>query len=399
MNIPKYESRAGVFFPVSEIVKGHKIQRIDNTDAEEWIAYTKILESNGYILYEANEIPAGIIKTYNKNMFYAYKRDNCILFVSWMALCHRVYIVSTENDIIPSSKRFADITTYKTNPVVVQCKLSKGYVYVVKLRDGSVVLIDGDRKDENDTKVLYNYLKENALTDGKIKIDTWMFTHPDNDHIVLATEFMKNYSNQVEISAFAYQFTDCDKMQYTHKPPSVIKKDITAFENNICKYYSDALIYTLHTGQKFCFSGAEIEVLLTADMLYPYSYISANDTSAVLRVIFENGKKVMFLGDCMQYSCRELAHIYGGYLKSDVMQVAHHGLIGGDLGLYKLIDPEICLWSTSAERFMGALETEKYHWCIGEGGCDYNKWIRDDSIRKRKHYHLGETAVIDICKL
>ena len=103
----------------------------------------------------------------------------------------------------------------------------------------------------------------------------------------------------------------------------------------------------------------------------------------------------MFLGDCMQYLCRQIAYIYGDYLKSDVLQVTHHGLIGGEIGLYKYIDPEVCLWSTSEKRFLGILEGQKYQWCIGEGGCDFNRWLRDDSVRVRKHYHLGETAVIN----
>ena len=91
-----------------------------------------------------------------------------------------------------------------------------------------------------------------------------MFTHPDLDHISLATEFVKNYASQVEISAFAYQFLDCDEVQYEYIPSAVIKKDITAFEENIKTYYPKTPVYTLHAGQKFYFAGAEIEILLTA---------------------------------------------------------------------------------------------------------------------------------------
>ena len=58
MNIPKYETLSGEFSPISKIIKEHKIQRVNNTTAEECIAYTKLLENNGYILYEANAIPA-----------------------------------------------------------------------------------------------------------------------------------------------------------------------------------------------------------------------------------------------------------------------------------------------------------------------------------------------------
>lgn len=392
MNIPEYKSLSGEFSPVSDIVKGQKILRIDNTTAQECIAYTKVLEDNGYALYEANEFPA--VK--DKNLFYAYKEENSALFLFWMAAYNRLYIVSSDTNELPSSKRFEDVTNYETNPEVVQLKLSQGYVWTIKMCDGSIVLIDGDLRDDKDTKELYNYLKENAKPDEKVRIDMWIFTHPDVDHISLAPEFLKDYGEKVEISAFTYQFLDCDKVQYKYIPSETIKKDVVTLEESISRYCPNTPVYTLHTGQKFYYKGAEIEILLTPDMLYPRLYSSANDASAALRVNFENGKKAIFLGDCMQFSCKELANLYGAYLKSDIMQVAHHGLIGGNLELYKLIDPEICLWSTSESRFMGTFEAEAYHYCLGEGGCDYNAWLRDDSIRKREHYHLGQVATIRI---
>ena len=392
MNIPQYKSLSGEFFPVSDIIKDHKILRIDNTTAEECIAYTKALENNGYTLYEANEIPAST----DKNLFYIYKCDNCVLSMFWIATYNRLYIATSATETLPIAKRFADITDYETNPEVVQLKLSQGYVWAIKMRDSSIVLIDGDLRDDKDTTELYNYLKENAKPDKKVRIDLWIFTHPDVDHISLTPEFLKDYGDKVEISAFAYQFLDSDKAQYTYIAPEIIQKDIVKLEENISKYCPNTPVYSLHAGQKFYYSGAEIEILFTADILYPLSYRSANDASAALRVSFENGKKAIFLGDCMKESCEELANIYGDYLKSHIMQVTHHGLLGGELGLYKLVNPEFCLWSTSESRFSGTFEAEAYHYCLGEGGCDYNAWLRDDSIRKREHYHLGETAVIQI---
>ena len=104
----------------------------------------------------------------------------------------------------------------------------------------------------------------------------------------------------------------------------------------------------------------------------------------------------MILGDCMKRECRQLAHTYGDYLKSDILQLTHHGLIGGDKELYQLIDPEICFWATRENRFDGTAGGQKYQWCLGEGGCDYNTWIRDPKIRVRRHYHQGNTTSISV---
>ncbi len=395
MYIPQYKTVAGLCLPETQIVNHHKLCCIHNTTIEECIEYTAVLEENGYTRYDAKEYPAGTDKSYNKNLFYTYVKNTTQIFVFWAAACRSVHITVAENLPLPPTEKIINKKAAKVTPNVAQCKLSKGYIYVIQLSDGSFVLIDGDKKDDDDAILLYEYLQKN--TEGKKKplIAMWMFTHPDYDHISLATEFIKDYSDKVEISAFAYQFTDGDKMQYVYIDSSKIKRDIENLENNIKLYSPGSTVYTLHTGQRYYFSGAEIEILLTADLLYPYAYTSANDTSSALRVNFNNGKTVMFLGDCMQYSCRQLAYIYGDYLKSDILQITHHGLIGGEIGLYKVIDPEICFWSISEKRFLGTLPGQKYQWCIGEGGCDYNSWIRDDSVRERKHYHLGNTATIN----
>ena len=397
MDIPKYITVAGLTLPVADIIPGHTQICVHNTNMEECSNYAKLLEENGYTRHCGREISAGSEKSYNKNLFYTYVKGCEVIFVFGMASLGVVHIVATENAPIPSVEN-TDTSEDAMTPTVIQCKLSKGMVYALQLADGSFVLMDGDKCCDEDTKALYDFLVSKTQFDSKPKVVMWMFTHPDSDHIVLATDFIKEYAKDVDILSFAYQFPDCDKMNFIYIDSQEIKRDIVALENNIKSYYPNSIVYTLHQGQVYNFKGAQIEILITADTIYPYSYTSANDVSAAWRVNFQNGKSLMFLGDCMQYLCRQLAYIYGDYLKSDILQVTHHGLVGGDIGLYKYIDPEICLWSTSEKRFLGILEGQKYQWCIGEGGCDFNKWIRDDSVRVRKHYHLGKTAEINCAK-
>ena len=204
------------------------------------------------------------------------------------------------------------------------------------------------------------------------------------------------YKDKVNVQAFAYQFPDCDKISVAIESVEEMKKDIDVLEKNIQTSYPKAEHYTLHTGQSYYFSGSEIEILWTVDDTYPADYLSFNDLSAAVRIKFDGGKNVLLLGDCMHESCRRLAHTYGDYLKSDILQVTHHGLIGGDRELYELIDPEICFWAISEERFLGIKANQRYQWCLGEGGCDYNAYLRDQTIRKRIHHHASETVTIEI---
>ena len=226
-------------------------------------------------------------------------------------------------------------------------------------------------------------------------IALWIFTHSHSEHIGLATNFLVDYKGLVNVQAFAYQFPDCDKISVSMESVEEMKKDIEALEQNIQNSYPKAVIYTVHTGQSYYFNGVEIEILWTVDDTYPSNYTSFNDLSAAFRMKFASGKSVLLLGDCMHEACRRLVHMYGDYLKSAVLQVTHHGLIGGDKELYELIDPEICFWSISEERFLGLTPNQRYQWCLGEGGCDYNAFLRDDSVRKRIHYTNAETITLD----
>ena len=277
-------------------------------------------------------------------------------------------------------------------PILIQPKLIKGMSYIIKLRDGSFIVMDGGAYNEEDMQCLYELLKEKTPANQKIIIATWMFTHPHYDHIELASNFIQKYVNEVDIQSFMYQFPDCEKLGALYPGEERVIEDVRLLERSIASCCPNANICTIHTGEKYTFQGAEIEILFTAEDADPQKLRSYNDTSAAWRVTFDNGTTFLVLGDCMGNTCKQIADKYGDYIKSDILQLAHHGLLGGDKGLYQLVDPQICFWATPEERFRGNWLNEKYHYCLGEGPCDYNAWIRDSNIREREHYHHSVTT-------
>lgn len=280
----------------------------------------------------------------------------------------------------------------RNTPILIQPKLAKGMSYVIQLRDGSFIVMDGGAYNAEDMQYLYNLLLEKTPVNRRIAIAAWMFTHPHYDHIELASYFMQKYRLDVDIQSFLYQFPDCKKLGAPYPGEERVIEDVRLLGESMASYYPDAVIYTIHTGEKYCFNGAEIEILFTAEDVFPDKFHSYNDASAAWRVEFDNGTTFLVLGDCVSYTCKKMADMYGDYLKSDILQLAHHGLLGGDKKLYQLVDPKICFWATPKERFLGDWPDEKYHYCLGEGPCDYNAWIRDSSIRKREHYHHSVTT-------
>ena len=45
--------------------------------------------------------------------------------------------------------------------------------------------------------------------------------------------------------------------------------------------------------------------------------------------------------------------------------------------MYQYVDPDICFWAIDKERY------ETSPWCLGQNGCDFNVWIRNDKIKDR----------------
>ena len=394
MNIPKYKTIAGQSYPSGSLKKNDLRLRIQNTTVEECKEYAQLLGKEGFILHTKKEISAGSRYAYNVNLFYCYYNHDTCVFIFWDASIHTVFITADSLQRLPNMENTSkeDISVPST---FTQMSLkSGGMSYVVRIADGRFVVVDGGEYNQEDCLQLYEFLKENSPYDIPT-IALWIFTHSHSDHISLAMRFIVDYKDKVNVRAFAYQFPDCDKISVSMESVEGMNKDINILEKHIQNSYPNATIYTLHTGQSYYFSGVEIEILWTVDDTYPAIYSSFNDLSVALRFNFASGKSVLLLGDCMHEACRRIAHTYGDYLKSDMLQVTHHGLIGGDKELYEVIDPEICFWPTPRERFLGITRNQRYQWCLGEGGCDYNKYLRDENVRIRQHYY-GDTISIEI---
>ena len=100
---------------------------------------------------------------------------------------------------------------------------------------------------------------------------------------------------------------------------------------------------TLTKGQKISVAGAEITVM---NEPFACTENSFNNSSVAYRVEM-GGKRILFLGD-MGWQAGEdfLANHTQEELKSDVLQMAHHGQRGVEEELYQEISPEVCLWPT-----------------------------------------------------
>ena len=91
-------------------------------------------------------------------------------------------------------------------------------------------------------------------------------------------------------------------------------------------------------------AGIRVDVLFTQEDLLPTLTDDLNETSTVIHVT-AGGQRLLFLADMGRLTAeRMLAELPASELKSDIVQVAHHGYEGASLAFYQTVNPETVLW-------------------------------------------------------
>ncbi len=208
--------------------------------------------------------------------------------------------------------------------------------FVIVTKNDNCIVIDGGRPEDMPS------LKECIA--GR-HISLWILTHAHNDHISgLVEELRQNGGADFDIERIFYNFP----------PYSLINNhDVPDYE-----YFSEELNEMLP-------AFAEVEPLIRdkshivkqgesitvdeckIDFLYSYHdglYSNVmNDASLVFKLTTPE-KTVLFLGDLGpdggDFLFRESRHL----LKSDIVQMAHHGHMNVGMEVYAEIAPTTCLW-------------------------------------------------------
>lgn len=228
-------------------------------------------------------------------------------------------------------------------PVLIQPDLEDyGISYILRLSDGSFIIIDGGWDFEPDADKLMNEMK-NLCGDEKPRITAWFFTHPHIDHYRCFNVFCKKYNGEFTVDSVIYNFPAIDEkikekfadLNILNEYENLLLFEKTVNENKIPKIKA-------HTGQTFEFAGAKFTVLSSQDDIENSK--DANEISLVLRLEIE-GQIILFGGDCYFDKAR-IADRYGDYLKSDIFSVPHHGFCGGDEKANEFISPDVCFFES-----------------------------------------------------
>lgn len=368
--------------------------------AAEVTAYcTKLLKS-GFSLQQKNMI--------NSNAFYLYVMGDTIVHINHFAKLDQFSIVYGPKTYLPAKSPITGYSKKISNPTITQLALGEtGTSMVLQLEDGSFVLIDGglggtDNYTKDSTNLM-NFLETNAPSGEKPRL-TWIVTHIHTDHRQLMQKLLPTIKNKIVLELVAWNMPDFNEIDAKYapnwkegesKPPKNYAAPVTTLTNIINTNYPSTPIYTFHTGEKLYLPGCEVEFLATQEDYYLNNFVWINDTSAAFRITMQ-GKTVMVFGDCTaDVNSKIMTAAFGSYIKSDIMQITHHGVGGGTLATFKAVDPDICLWSLNKNKF------DSDERATGTTSRNpENVWLRansgSDGQRKRTHYHHSSTTTITI---
>ena len=203
--------------------------------------------------------------------------------------------------------------------------------YIIKTKNNKMIIIDGGLLEDSDN--LMNYIRKNNN-----KVDYWFLTHNHNDHVAAFTEIAKN--DDVQIDNIYVSLNEKEWYEENEKSRAEFSSyliDILNEEKIKTKVKEPTL------NEKIQIDGIKVEVLGIRNPEITEN--SGNEQSMVIK--FDTGKtKLLILGDTGIKSSEKLLKNQKKKLKSDIVQMSHHGQAGATKELYEAVKPTICLWPT-----------------------------------------------------
>ena len=253
--------------------------------------------------------------------------------------------------------------TKKGNSSLTLCEIENsdwpgGLCMIFKLADGRFFVVDsgvGGRKDNGGSSCgwVYASLAKHADDPKNIKVAAWLITHVHSDHAGGLVDmargwYQKNGSDTKHkvMPQECTQYIKIEKLIY-NAPGKLPDSDRDGWMNEIITAFNIKNVIKAHPGQVFHLSDLTLTIFASLDLIVEQKVGDTNEHSVVSKATF-NGKTVLMLGDTFPKINKQLANIYQEQLKSDVLQVAHHGYNNTDAAtVNKYCNPSIVLYPVS----------------------------------------------------
>ena len=209
------------------------------------------------------------------------------------------------------------------------CSGSQMNSCVIETDNGSLIVIDGGT--ELDGKHLQDFLIARHRP-----VSAWLITHPHNDHAGALLYCLSYPGLTIDHVYYSFAPQDWYETVEKHRAPFVQK-----LSGALSTLPAASLHGNLSEGDQITVDNVTITVLKAADFA---QFHNINDSSVMFSLKIHD-KTVLFPGDLgAAEGDAWLASHDPSLLKSDIVQMAHHGQGGTSLAFYEAVRPEVCLW-------------------------------------------------------
>ncbi len=321
-----------------------------NASEEMLLSYTAQLEELGFTKHQELDNPCVHSATYYK--------EQLSVHAYFLKKKAQLRAIVQKDGVLPINayeyKKVCDVAVTQTG-LYNDPNVYTSMGYLIRLEDGTFVVIDGGKGFDYNAELLYNTMLEQK-PDGidDIVISAWIVTHGHGDHCGVFCKFAANYAEKVTVKMLVGN--DAPDLVYQ----SCLDGFVRHFNFAATSERFDGCVYMkAHTGQQFRLPGVTLTVLYTHEDIFPAMMRSYNDTSLVVDVTVK-GKvakkpvkrgqtRFVFLADVHPDGAQRLMDMYGEKMRCDVMQIAHHGIGCYHTELYKLCSPRIAYWPCGKE--------------------------------------------------
>ena len=316
----------------------------DDTDETEFKAYLDVLETAGYTQFATREM--------GNNLYATYVSETKVIHASYTAFNKdaRIAIENAYDMALFTEQEYEKVCEPSVTLVGQEGYMNDtegvpnqtGLCLIFRLEDGRFIVVDGGRYVPAAGPLIRKTLRSLAVDKDNITVAAWFLTHAHDDHTGGFVHFTDdlNLHKQIKIENVIHHMVTPEQYATVNDPAQSDR-----VRGVLANKLADTNVIKAHTGQVFYIGGMEIEMLFTYEDLEPSPLEYMNTTSLVFRVTAE-GNSVMVLGDASLVTSNHLVKAYKQYMKSDMVQIAHHGFDGGTVSLYKAIDARVALWPT-----------------------------------------------------